>query len=796
MTHGKKFKLALISLAVSSVIGFHKSADATTPVSYYDYAVTLNTKNPTVALNFINSMVNSYSKVTTTYGDLITKYSSVFGGQAWFQNIVNQHTWYQSELAKYQALKVSFTSPTDVYVPAAQPLVSQTPSANAQWYLTTDGRKITVEQLQQETVLTQGRVLAAWARGITGNGVKVAVIDQGFDQLHSDIAGKVDAYKNFYLGTSNIAQGTHGTAMASIIAGSLNNGEGTVGVAPGARLLLAQVGAGGTSSGVNAQAIAQALSWAQQQGADVVNMSLAFNLDKTFQSQVIKMADGMYMAPANYGSLYGSQTSFNQMIAAGNTKSVVVVASGNQGLPYSSMPGAYATQVGPTGNLVFGGRWLIVGSVNANNVISSFSNQAGSLCTNVSGSACLDPYHVKDFYVVAPGERVIVSQDTTSLSDNKASLGFGTSHAAAYVSGGVALLKQAWPQLKASQLVSLVLNTATDLGAPGVDSVYGRGLVNFDKATAPYGDIKYTKAILGSGPAVNGNTVYSTQMSSANITALSTSSVLSKVQVVDELNRNYTVNFTKAINKASPTNALYTSPYLALNASGYKEQTIPMPNNGMLTMMQTTTGVAAQFDTSYDNNKLMMQVGTMAEHNGFLKNSGGGLLGLGDSSTTYMMLGGSVPMHGKVELFGNYGVGVTQTSNVASSLISLSPTIISDTLKIGFSAQDVFFSGNVSDKITLSLSRPVSVRSGKATVSAVTGYTFNGSEDNVTATPIVSSESVNLAGGRKETDLILGYTIKQGNSSMFGLNLAYQTSVAGQAGNNAYAVGFMYNKAF
>ena len=65
----------------------------------------------------------------------------------------------------------------------------------------------------------------------------------------------------------------------------------------------------------------------------------------------------------------------------------------------------------------------------------------------------------------------------------------GTSAAAPMVSGKAALMMQKYPELTAKQTARLIKYTATDLGAPGVDSVYGYGKINLTKAMSPFGNI-------------------------------------------------------------------------------------------------------------------------------------------------------------------------------------------------------------------------------------------------------------------------------------------------------------------
>lgn len=135
--------------------------------------------------------------------------------------------------------------------------------ADAQMYVTPTGQRMTVEQFQANTVLSQIGIGAAWARGYTGKGSTIAIIDQGFNLNHADIKGNLKAYQNFYPGSissANANWGLHGTAMASVAAG-VYNGTGTIGVAPDAQLLLAQVGQGGSLPNINTTAAVQALNW-------------------------------------------------------------------------------------------------------------------------------------------------------------------------------------------------------------------------------------------------------------------------------------------------------------------------------------------------------------------------------------------------------------------------------------------------------------------------------------------------------------------------------------------------------
>lgn len=666
------------------------------------------------------------------------------------------------------------------------------------------------EASAKSSYLTTIGATAAWNRGITGKGSIIAVIDNGFDINHADLNGKVLDFKNFYLASAT-PWGLHGTQMASIAAGISNN-KGTVGVAPDAKLLLAQEGQGGTTSGINMAAVLQAMAWADAKGANVINLSLGSTYDTNFKAGTTLIAPGIYKANPIYtntktgslASIYGNTISDITAFASATKSAVVVASAGNSGTGYAQFPGAFATQTDANGNLLLGGRVLIVGNVKSdgkgNWVMDPNSNQAGSLCSNIVANVCQDKYYVKDFYVVAPGSGIWGAVPDQARSTAGIAAGItngaggvsGSSPAAAEVSGGIALMHQAWPQLKASQLVQVVLNTATSLGD---SNVYGKGMVNFDKATQPYADIKYSKAALTSGTPVGGTSL-STTGASLSVNALRSSNVLANVQVVDGINRNFTSDFTKALGVSNPANSLFTSPYLALNAVGYREFAVSHGKDTVLTFMQSQNGFATQVDTAYGEGRLQVQFGTLREQSGFLNNYGSGLLGMGNSNTTYAMVGGSKPITSSVDLIGSYGLGITKTGNALDSMLALSPTVISDTWKVGLAKKDIFFSGKTKDQVTFAVQGPVSVRKGYADVTAVTGYSYSGEGEDVTANPVSSSERINLASGKRQTDLVLGYSVSLGHTTYAGINFAKLFNVGGLSGQTGTAVGVMVRSVF
>jgi subtilisin family serine protease len=660
----------------------------------------------------------------------------------------------------------------------------------------------------QTKFLTAVGAPQAWARGITGQGVIIGIVDNGFDPNHRDIKGNVIATANF--SNTRTAVGLHGTQMASIAAGRLD-GWGTVGVAPNAQLLLAQANSSVSSAnglagaGIDMTAVLKGMTWAESRGASVINLSLGANYDSTFKATAVEVSPGIFRAPSNYTSvargsfahLYGSTVKDMMAFANATKSSVIVAAAGNSSAKFAQFPAAYATQTDANGNLIMGGRVLIVGNVVTDGkgswTMNTSSNRAGSLCANFVGNVCQDKYYVKDFYVVAPGTGMwgavpdaarTAAGIRTGSTDGIGAVS-GSSPAAAVVSGGVALIKQAWPQLSAAQIVHLVKNTATDLGKPGVDEVYGYGLVNFDRATQPQGLVRIAD-FKGYGLA-GAQAITSTGVATSGSISLRSSSVLQNVQGLDSYNRNYTLDMTRA-HVANPIMTYRaSSAYLALNPVGYNEIAVPVNENYSFKMMQSSTGFATEVTQHMSDVSYSMQVGNMNEKAGFLGNVGSGMMSFGDSSTTYMQFG-TERKFGDVAVFGTYGLGMTRTGSVADSMIQLNNRIVSETWRLGVAKSNIFQN---KDSISLSVVSPVVVRNGSATVTGVTGYEFTDNGDGADAKSIVSTESVNLRPTTRPMDLVLGYTVFGKGQSRINVNVARQFNVGGVAGNSAYGASLV-----
>jgi type VII secretion-associated serine protease mycosin len=260
-----------------------------------------------------------------------------------------------------------------------------------------------------------------------GAGVTIAIIDTGIDGSVAELRGAVVGGTDFSGdGSANgekpvSADSEHGTMVASLAAGrGTGSGSGVIGAAPAASLLSISVGFGDSANDPDQQ-IADAVTWAVDHGAQVINMSLTRNtLDW----------------PPSWDTAF---------LYAAKHNVVVVAAAGNRGSGTEEV-GAPATMPGV----------LAVGGVNANGVASSQATAQG-ITLGVSAPS-------ENLVGVVPGGQYVLWD--------------GTSGATPIVAGIVALVRAAHPDLDAANVIQRVLATAHDAGAPGPDDTYGYGLVD------------------------------------------------------------------------------------------------------------------------------------------------------------------------------------------------------------------------------------------------------------------------------------------------------------------------------
>lgn len=273
----------------------------------------------------------------------------------------------------------------------------------------------------------------------TGVGIIVAVLDSGTGP-HPDLDANLNSGTTIInlievAGAVEVGATSHGTHVSGIIAAVANNSIGVIGVAPGARLLPIRVlDSGGLGI---AGDVARGVRMAVDAGAKVINLSLGGTSESKALTEAIQYA-------VDHDVL-------------------VIAAAGNDGEAAApSWPASVDTTIAVT-------------AVDRNINVTSFGQRGeyidisapgvGILSTKISGFTC--PTSTGTF-AVASGY----------------GCASGSSMAAAFVSGSAALLFAAHPGVTAAQVRTILLTTATDIGAPGRDTTFGVGFVNLPAAFA------------------------------------------------------------------------------------------------------------------------------------------------------------------------------------------------------------------------------------------------------------------------------------------------------------------------
>jgi len=262
-----------------------------------------------------------------------------------------------------------------------------------------------------------------------GRGVVIAVLDTGVSAGPDGLALLLDGY-DFVDGDPDPSDsGWHGTHVAGVIAQVTDNGEGVASVAPGAAILPVRVLA---ESGGTSVELAEGITWAVDQGADVLNLSL--------------------------GSASESQLVSDALAYAEAQEVVVVAASGNDGQSdFVQFPASVGTVLG-------------VGATLLDGAIAAYSNggpeldlvaPAGTIGADTDGDGLPDAV-LQEAWIDGQWQYVVAE---------------GTSLATPHVAGAAALLLGA-ADLSPAQVRDALTASAIDLGDAGPDHTFGAGLLD------------------------------------------------------------------------------------------------------------------------------------------------------------------------------------------------------------------------------------------------------------------------------------------------------------------------------
>tara|TARA_Y100001937_G_scaffold106284_1_gene147801 strand:+ start:8395 stop:12096 length:3702 start_codon:yes stop_codon:yes gene_type:complete len=677
----------------------------------------------------------------------------------------------------------------------------------------------------------------AYSRGWTGEGAVLGVIDTWQDTDHEKLDGKYLFYKDYdpYNNTVNEGAQGHGTFVASIVAGKRDgdsldaNGRLTTGnydqeqywlngnqltrytltknndmhgVAFNSKLVGANVdrySSGGISKSQAQNALhdfAKLKSPTADGGEEmnIVAVNMSFNTPQLFYdangSTVTQLNDGTYNASEIISKIQGNGYGDSQYWKIATDNDIILVNSaGNYGFAHAGDPGIWAVETDSNGNLILGGKMVIVGNWDGSNVSG---NKAGHVCLdiNTANNTCNDTHRLSDFYILAPGTDI-----TSAISDDRYASGSGTSYAAPHVTGAFGVLNQMWPYMAGDKLVKLVMNTA-DKNLSGYDvNIHGQGLLDLDEATKPQGAVGLATSGRVDHPTVSlNNTYYSTG------TALPSNLNNLKIMVLDDYDRNYYLNIgssfvVKDKRKMSDVDQLMKGyQYLPINQmygsfTQGGQYDLGFMNFGLF------TGESGNGDYSYNIGKKIFvsdkfaikgNLGQMKENTTWLGNSSDGILSVGENNiTNYGQIGASYQLGNNV-LSLDYSNGTTDVNTVDQSLITGFSDVRTESWRLAYEVHK-----DENNTFGWSFSLPSHITSGTMNMEVAESVNLDGT---INYTTIDS----NLKQKHKEKNVGFFYNHNPDNitDATFNFSAEYRQDISGVAGNDGVHVGMNYAKKF
>jgi len=332
------------------------------------------------------------------------------------------------------------TTPPDDYPETPQPLPdTKEPYEYQQWYIEHNTTFYQQNGIDEDAHIHADNLLSTY----TGNGIKIAIIDDGLDVNHEDLQGALYKTYNVALDSTDVSHtdmyGFHGTATTGII-GARANGIGIRGIAPNAQIIFLKYSVYGTDS----ETIAL-FDKAAEFGADIISNSWGtYNVTPAVRDKIVDLSKN-----------------------GRDGKGIVIVfASGNDdqdmGNDESAIPEVIA-----------------VSATDKENLRTYYSNYGVELDIMAPGG-----YHLGITTLDDLGYKGLNSDDYSLY--NSPNTFIGTSASAPIVSALIALMLEKNPNLTREEIDTLIKENADKIGnvpydEDGRNNYYGYGKINLSK---------------------------------------------------------------------------------------------------------------------------------------------------------------------------------------------------------------------------------------------------------------------------------------------------------------------------
>ncbi|CAH0273554.1 autotransporter domain-containing protein [Stenotrophomonas lactitubi] len=410
------------------------------------------------------------------------------------------------------------------------------------------------QEFKEDWGLAAMRADYAYARGLTGKGVRLAVFDTGSALAHPEFAGRNTSsvtigpdcaspgtvrgtgvcsqtrgdqpgYNYYGLGSGAPATlqariiaakaawgfryADHGTHVTGTV-GASRNGTGMHGVAFDADLVVARVFGDSyyewdkktpTSSNYTANIVSRSdpssssildmYTQIEKQGVRAINHSWGLATSSKTAAELDAQYKPIEADYAVYASIH------NSTAAKSGSQLIQVWSAGNGSGAFAGVTASL-----PRWNPEIEPYWLAVANVRQPDAAKSetdFTISSGSSICGAAANWCISAPGTDIYSTIVSGDiqgsldktstytRLIITKEDPKYDYEKKS---GTSMAAPHITGALGLLFERFPYLDNTQVRDVLLTTARDLGTPGVDDVYGWGMVDLRKAIEGYGSLR------------------------------------------------------------------------------------------------------------------------------------------------------------------------------------------------------------------------------------------------------------------------------------------------------------------
>jgi subtilisin family serine protease len=712
---------------------------------------------------------------------------------------------------------------------------SSSSSSNPQCGSTSATSSFCTSEFNAQYGLVTTKAYEAFDDGYDGDGIKVAVLDGGFDTSHADLDANIitgydeeDDDNTPNAESHNATMGGHGTHVAGIIAAE-KNGTGMMGIAYNASIMpikIFQDSGTFVTGGIN-----NSIDYATDNGAIALNNS--WGSSRTVNATCSGVSCYVVVpAESSTGGFTADERTAWASVASDNN--VVVFAAGNNGMnsvngkvkAYRRSDDAYITSydaqvvVDALSDVSYVNRstqeaqygvnvsavaenWLNVVALDNTNTIASYSNACGN---------------TKAYCIAAPGSSIYSTVPTDLVASGYDTYN-GTSMAAPHVSGAIAVMKEKWPNLTGAQIVDLIIGSATDLGESGVDEVYGVGMLNMA------GAMTATTAQSFSYVGSNGNLqkIEKNGSISANSILSNLASKNVAIGFVDSYDRVYSnrsnqfnslkeenitdqQNFFKFRNGITDTGL---NTYLNMSFVDYGNnhenfdlkyrsysfqeddyQNILLGDNIMTVNLFNNFTISTNPINENNSNSLLLKTsfssvnpksqniisfGYGYEQNRLLNSEFTGAFAAKNNNTLYASMFRKQKISEKGNLNFKIGYGVTKSNFSNQEFFNMSDLETS-------SASIGYIHSEKNSKFALSLEAPLSISSGQANYMSVSGYDSEGNYKN-------SVQTIGLTPDQRELKLSLYFDKVINKNSNYGI-------AASQSNSGSNNLQFIFSKTF